>query len=147
MQPTIDFTHAEGNLHMYNTKLRRKYKTRNGSQAYCNKRKKRQTFYEGISDKQKRLYDLFLNYPSDPETFVFNLTNGNLPERSLTQMSFNKVQYNFTLLMKICPEIRVYSHLAGRGQVNADELREDSELDEETFEEALKKLREMGLVE
>lgn len=100
-----------------------------------------------MSQKQSRLYNLFFKYPSGLDEFAFKVCNGLIPERSISQMSYNKVIYNLTILTKTHPEIVVYSNIVSRNSSLECELKENSGLDEKTFGKALQTLRKMGLVE
>lgn len=130
---------------MYNSIYKKRYKRRKTSSGHLDKRIKKRTFCSKMPETQLRLYNLFFKYPSGLDDFAYKVSNGLLPERSINQMSYNKVIYNLSRLYKTRPEIVVYSNLI-IGASN-EELKESSGLDHLTYERAIRKLKSMGLVE
>ena len=98
-----------------------------------------------MSQKQSRLYNLFFKYPSGLDEFIFKLCNGLIPERSISQISYNKVIYNLTILTKTHPELLVYSHIMAQKGFSYEEIKGSSGLDDLTFARAVEKLLKMGL--
>lgn len=132
---------------MYNSKYVKRYKRRKTSNGHLDKRIKKRTFSSRMPETQLRLYDLFFKYPSGLDEFAYKVYNGLLPERSINQMSYNKVIYNLSRLAKTRPEIVVYSILIENKRASILELMDRSGFDYNTFEKGIKKLHKMGLVE